>query len=418
MKSKNEEEREFLEELNKDLPQNVNWKEGAIAYTKMFRQQDGERVDIFYQSKPFRLGDAPSVFVDFYHFLNMVQKLKLSEKAKFLDVGCGPGWFSHYLAKFGYSVVGIDISEDMIEQARKRLDGDPLTPYGDVHDAVSFFVHDIEEEVLPEMEGVDCAIFESSLHHFINPLRVIRNVSEVLNDDGYIAIIEGQAADVASEIYKKNLEIMNRYKTLERPYTRKQLEKILELAGFSHYEFYFSWNGIFEHTHDSLHNLENAFINGESGNICIASRSKKSMARISPHFSTGDERHRGVTFQGGFFQEEFNESGQAFYWSRADSQLVLENIETIRITISSCFPEFFSKEQNIYVYLNDQLHAHHALTERAKSCQLEFHFDQIKNTVRLMSDSSFSPQWFNSNDKRILSFQVVIDSVDYFKSPD
>ena len=37
-----------------------------------------------------------------------------------LDLGCGPGWSSLFLARAGFDVVGVDISERMIEIARER----------------------------------------------------------------------------------------------------------------------------------------------------------------------------------------------------------------------------------------------------------------------------------------------------------
>jgi len=47
---------------------------------------------------------------------------KISEGKTVLDVGCGYGRTACYLAKkYGCKVVGIDISETMIEEARKKV---------------------------------------------------------------------------------------------------------------------------------------------------------------------------------------------------------------------------------------------------------------------------------------------------------
>ena len=39
------------------------------------------------------------------------------------DAGCGPGVYTEWLVEQGAEVVGIDVSERMVEQARRRLDG-------------------------------------------------------------------------------------------------------------------------------------------------------------------------------------------------------------------------------------------------------------------------------------------------------
>ncbi len=45
----------------------------------------------------------------------------LPDEAKVLDVGCGAGFASMYLAEKGFSVVGIDISSEMIRLARELI---------------------------------------------------------------------------------------------------------------------------------------------------------------------------------------------------------------------------------------------------------------------------------------------------------
>src|SRR6266480_4759288 len=49
-------------------------------------------------------------------------ELMLCLRAQVLDVGCGPGWMSEFFARCGYWVTGIDISEDMVEIARSRVE--------------------------------------------------------------------------------------------------------------------------------------------------------------------------------------------------------------------------------------------------------------------------------------------------------
>lgn len=45
----------------------------------------------------------------------------LPSKARILDMGCGPGQFSKYLYDKGFEVEGIDLSENMLEIAKKEV---------------------------------------------------------------------------------------------------------------------------------------------------------------------------------------------------------------------------------------------------------------------------------------------------------
>ena len=52
-----------------------------------------------------------------------VLKKWLPSGCKLLDLGCGPGWSSLFLTRAGWKVLGLDISQRMIEIARERTPG-------------------------------------------------------------------------------------------------------------------------------------------------------------------------------------------------------------------------------------------------------------------------------------------------------
>ncbi len=61
----------------------------------------------------------------------LVDVLGLTEGARVLDVGCGPGRHSHELARRGVEVVGIDVSETFVELARRDAPEGAAFVHGD-----------------------------------------------------------------------------------------------------------------------------------------------------------------------------------------------------------------------------------------------------------------------------------------------
>ena len=103
---------------------------GAIDYLAQLISKEGDHNEIYHLIKPFLGGpDFVPFFSEMYGFLNILHHIDLPMKSKVLDVACGPGWTSQFLAKLGYDAFGIDISEDLIRIAKKRISMDKLSPY-------------------------------------------------------------------------------------------------------------------------------------------------------------------------------------------------------------------------------------------------------------------------------------------------
>ncbi len=71
--------------------------------------------DLFHSEKPY---EAEADFVD-----RLIKREARGASATLLDVACGTGRHAARLATLGWSVVGVDISDDMLEAAAGRTNG-------------------------------------------------------------------------------------------------------------------------------------------------------------------------------------------------------------------------------------------------------------------------------------------------------
>src|SRR3954470_22171888 len=184
----------------------------------------------------------------FCDFANMAVALELPAGARILDAACGSGWLSEYFARLGYDVTGIDISPDLIEIARARVeqvayDADHETPL-----RCRFMVHDAEGS--PLAEEFDAVVCYDSLHHFEDERAVVRNLSAMTRYGGALFILEGDRPEEGSETEEELLEVMRRFETLESPFSRQYLRELLDENGLAVVGDYVTVNGLFER--DSL----------------------------------------------------------------------------------------------------------------------------------------------------------------------
>lgn len=276
-----EEEKALLDEVNRYLLKNVDWKEGARKYLRNLVNHNPS-AEIYHLIKPFIGGpDFTTFFDETYRFLNMLEKLNLEMNRYILDVGTGPGWVAHYLAKLGHRVIGIDISSELLRIAEKRVKSDPFPPYNGKSFEIEFLVHDIEERHVNAKGLFDVAIFEATLHHFFDPIAALKNVRLSMKEEGFIVILEGAAPCPGDPWDKKNSEIMEKYNTLERPFTRQQLSKLLDLSGFQFHCFYASINGFFDLSSNTANEIIDLISKADSYNYVIASQNESALRRIN-----------------------------------------------------------------------------------------------------------------------------------------
>jgi ubiquinone/menaquinone biosynthesis C-methylase UbiE len=94
-----------------------------------------------------------------------------------LDVGCGTGLMSAKLAANGRQVVGVDISDAMLERARRHSRPGTRFVWGDA-------------EKLPGKPGeFDAVVNLISFHHYPNPARAAAEFRRVLRPGGRLVLV-------------------------------------------------------------------------------------------------------------------------------------------------------------------------------------------------------------------------------------
>jgi len=114
-----------------------------------------------------------------YFIDNLLLKLRPLKGSAVLDIGCGIGRYSRYLAKQGFNVTGIDLASNNIRQAKK---------YG--NDFLRFYRHDMRmpfgkenfDYVFNFFTSFGC--FKTQYEHNL----VIKNMSDALKPNGKLVL--------------------------------------------------------------------------------------------------------------------------------------------------------------------------------------------------------------------------------------
>ncbi len=139
--------------------------------------------------------------------------------ARVLDLGCGSGWTSRFFARCGYSVVGVDISQTMIDLAREAA--------ADMT-GVTFVAQDYERPLM--LGEFDAAVIYDALHHAENEASAIATAYRALKPGGIFITAE---PGIGHSIAPGSIQAMERFGVTEKDMDCARQRRHMLACGFS-----------------------------------------------------------------------------------------------------------------------------------------------------------------------------------------
>jgi SAM-dependent methyltransferase len=198
---------------------------------RRYVERVGPGGELWLRTKPFSAAPGYELRECLRTFVHIVEQLDLGIRAQVLDVGCGPGWLSEFLARCGYWVTGVDVSQDMVRIARERIAAIDQ-PIGEgIEVRAEFYAMPVLE--MPWRQRFDAAVLYDAMHHFDDEVETLRVIRRMLVPGGRIFIHEGVRPEEGSEGERELIEEMEKHGTLESPFDPEYLVVVLEEAGFA-----------------------------------------------------------------------------------------------------------------------------------------------------------------------------------------
>jgi len=174
----------------------------------------------------------------------ILHAIERHEPKSVLDVGCGGGGFSSRLAHGNpdMKVVGIDIAEEAIAYAQKHATSTNIA-----------FLHRTHPELREPSKSYDVVIASLVCHHmddkelvkFIQKAAAVACRAVIISDLQRSYLAYGIYAVIAPLLFRNRLITRDGLISIQKGFTKRDWETILERAGLSHNHYRISWKPFF-----------------------------------------------------------------------------------------------------------------------------------------------------------------------------
>ena len=122
----------------------------------------------------------------------ITERLRL-DGARVIDIGCGEGWLTQFVAARSKSVIGVDPSTRALARAQAENNTSNAT-----------YLLASAENLPLDQSSVDIVVFYNSLHHVPAAVqsKAIEETARVLVQGGVLCIVEPVASGAAYELFK------------------------------------------------------------------------------------------------------------------------------------------------------------------------------------------------------------------------
>lgn len=179
-----------------------------------------------------------------YDLLNILQAMRIPSGGSILEVGSGPGWITEILLLLGFSVDALEPCADMLAIAKERCSTLHAHYRQSAQPDVRFHQATLEEVAFEEGR-FDAILCFDVLHHVVDEERALEKVFRFLKPGGCLGVVEGSWHPDNKQLEAGLILEMERFGTLENPFSTEYLDYLLEKSGFIDINRYVSVNGFF-----------------------------------------------------------------------------------------------------------------------------------------------------------------------------
>ncbi|GIW62658.1 MAG: hypothetical protein KatS3mg090_0484 [Patescibacteria group bacterium] len=157
----------------------------------------------------------------YFYLINLLKKPEFNTCQTILDIGCGVGSLSLYLASKGKEVVGVDVSSRAIaiaNNAKKLLD----------LDSVEFVVSSIEK--FKNKKKFDAVLLIEVIEHIEDDKGLVEKIKQMLKSEGLVLLTTPSSENLMFKLgfYRQFDQQVGHL----RRYSKQEIERLLESKGF------------------------------------------------------------------------------------------------------------------------------------------------------------------------------------------